>query len=275
MVYDSGNGGQTKITLTGHGLRLNDLVVFTNISQCSPTPDSNNNYAAEWMDLNWRVVTVNSIIDANNFTVSWNSNGYTAYNAGTDQGQLAALCNIKGQIEAGKTQIFKLAAPSVYFEWQSGSRNQLEMYVEWFGAKGDGSDDLEAFNYTRTAAVISNSQCGRAVIYLTGKYYLSDTWSFNNIGLSYVGISIRGVHRRSSGIISGADGFPALEMCGVQNMYLSRFCITGNSEYNPGVTTGVPSVAILLSRSNIQTAEGGCNFDDMEFYGYYQYGVIL
>ncbi|MDC1444453.1 hypothetical protein N8192_00285 [bacterium] len=277
----------TQITKAGHGLVNGDQVIFTGISQCGATPNGDGTYSKQWMYLNYQVFTVTRT-GTDTFTVPVTSTGWDAYNAGVDTGTYAKVCNILGTIDAGMYQIFNCNSPAIYLgNPTTGTRSQITLYPEWFGAKGDanaygvGTDDWTAFSYMTTAAgaFAGGTPNGRCEIVLSRLYLLSDTWSWVNIGASSSNFVIRGLSRRFTGIVSQASGYPAWEGLAIQNVNCDNWAIYGNCEYNgtppgAGSPSHVPSVAILISRSNVSEQEGSNSFRHMNFYGYYQYGVI-
>lgn len=250
------------VTWTGHGLSTGDIVSFSGITQYydDTHPD--------WMNLNYIPYTVTKIND-NSFSIGINTSAYSAaYVPATDPGKVNACVKINGEIKANRTKIFnytgKHAALYLY-----PSSQQIDLYPEWFGAVGDqATDDLQAFDQTIGTAKTK----GRGVIHLSRKYKLSDTLSINDINSRK--ITLRGQGRGTTGFVSYADGYPAVELVGAYECVLEDFGITGNA-VSGLPTTLVPSVAILIGRSKAWTTGGAHLFRNLKIDGFFQYGEIL
>lgn len=143
----------------------------------------------------------------------------------------------------------------------------IDMFPEWWGAKGDGSDDLIPFNNAITSARASL----RANIWLSQMYTLSDTWSINDINSPKINVIGKNMYR--TGITSQADGYPAIELIGAYEVGLSNFNIVGNNPSKPPLTL-VPSVAIMMGRSTTWSTGGDHHIHHIWITGYFQYGEV-
>jgi hypothetical protein len=113
----------------------------------------------------------------------------------------------------------------------------------------------------------------RGTIHLSRKYKLSDTLSVNDINTQK--IIIRGGDRKQTGIISHADGYPALELVGALACVFENFTIIGNKTTSTPPTSNIPSVAIAFGRSKSWSTGADHIFRNIYIDGYYQYGEIL
>ncbi len=175
----------------------------------------------------------------------------------------AKTLTINGSLDAGPYQIFSwTGSGKVKF---ASTSPQVNFYPEWWGAVGDGvTDDIAAFN----AAVACAYNSSKGNIILSRIYKLSDTLSLN---LFYINrISITGQGMKTTGFISEAYNYPAIEIIGSWNVQLSHFKITGS-----GTAGKIPTVALLLARHVSWSGNSDNHFHHLAIYGSYQYGQVI
>lgn len=192
-----------------------------------------------------------------------------------------ATLTINGSFQAGLYQCFSCTPGQVIF----GQPNNViggpmgDFYPEWFGAMGDGvTDDLNALNCCLTAMVGNPpySPIGRGIMHLTEWYAVSSTFSVDDISAGTSTI-IQGTGRYASGIIALAscDAKPAVEVVGTADAQLLDFGIVGiNNNIYGTAPTVAPSVALLISRSVNNSANGNSRFSNLGIRGFFRFGSI-
>ena len=262
------SGSVTIVTWTGHGLNTGDMVSFSGIAQYKEGTAPLWSSSGQWMTFNFLPWTITKI-DNNSFSIGYNSSTWDAYVPATDPGKVNVCVKISGEVKASRTKIFhytgKHAALYLY-----PTSQQIDLYPEWFGAVGDQTtDDLQAFDQAIGTAKLRSA----GVIHLSRLYKLSDTLSVNDI--SGQRIIIRGENRNRTGIVSFANGYPALEVIGAQADVFENFRITGNKLTGTPPTSLIPSVAIAVGRSKQWPTGADHMFRELYIDGYFQYGEIL
>jgi len=257
------------VTWTGHGLSTGDIVTFSGITQYKEGTPPTWQSTGQWMFLNFIPYTITKIND-NSFSIAANTSTYDAYVPATDPGKVNACIVVKSEIKAQKSKIINYSGNQAPVYFHPTYSPQRDLYPEWFGALGDQvTDDLQAFNQAIGAAKLMS----RGIIHLSRKYKLSDTLSVNDINSQR--IVIRGSERKQTGIISYADGYPALETVGSLSCIFEDFTIIGNKSTSTPPTSNIPSVAIAWGRSKAWGTGADHIFRNIYIDGYYQYGEIL
>ena len=273
----------SQITATGSNIPATGTTYVKpyNLQQCYV---SGATHSADWMNYNDNLLTATRV-DDNHFTVASTSSFHADYVPASDPGRVCIPVIIKGPIIASKRQIFKVNAAAQVCLASSDAgyisvidpRSQQEVYPEWFGAVGDGAtDDLLALNAARHALCYYDKMVG--TLKLSNWYGVSSTFSLNELNYTEHGLGrVEGNGRQTSGFVGlpACAGKPVVEIIGSGYLRLKGFGITGITAAYAPIPDDAPSVALMLGRSEFSANAGASQFEDLGFWGFYQYGAIF
>ncbi|MFZ5447070.1 MAG: hypothetical protein ACOZFS_00330 [Thermodesulfobacteriota bacterium] len=283
----AGNASTTRVRVTapGHGLESGDWVRLYGIRQVHDKGDGS--AEAQWSGIQYpmkvREANANCFtfeVDARNWETHVPWDAYTDAN-----GKFTKMVVFEGTIlSAPKAQIFSMSSPCITFGaidsdgyGYKAKTYQIDVYPEWFGAKGDwsyytctGTDDYSALYYCLQATDTPTRFGGRqkAVIHLSRVYKSSDTLSILNCTY-FDALVIKGSGRYISGIVSTVDGYPAMEVLAGKGVELLDFYIEGRNTGGGG-----PTVGLLIGRTDVNSSCGEGRYN-LHFQGTFQYGSMF
>lgn len=148
------------VTWTSHGLSTGDKITFSGITQ------------EGWKGLNGCAYTITRIND-NSFSIpvaTYDNVVFpSAYDAGTDPGNISKVLDIRGGLEAGKYQVFSANPGKVVI----GKGKLDKILPQWWGAVTDGVTDCAAA--IQAAFYAMETGYGGQVHFPNGVYYVGSS----------------------------------------------------------------------------------------------------